>query len=123
MAKENVIEKFNMFFTKLNQTEQRHLYDLLSMLRGPDLGDDKDTVKIATTCRIRAMLGVQGCNFASATPRNTSPMIENQPIDVTTVRSQLTVFKDSNSHFVWHAEDALQTLTELGILKETTETS
>jgi len=52
----NVVDKFREWFTALPVTEQRDLYDILALLRGPD--DYESTAKDEFTCRIRHMLGV-----------------------------------------------------------------
>jgi hypothetical protein len=118
-TKKNVIDKFKSFFGKLDGTEQRHLYDVLSLLRGPDSGRNEN-VKEQVTMRIRFLLGVDGNVFPSSSilghARMTRPAVSQNPIVPIEVNQIISNF--DNYHYIEHVRDAMATLYELGLAKD-----
>ena len=118
--KKNVVEKFKTWFTRLPPDETRQLYDLLCLLRGPDSSPKRvfSTVdaKIATTQRVRHILGVDYDSVPDTNGRVSGPASTDAPFQPTESILE-TVEKYSNPHFVGHVKDALKTLVELGYVK------
>jgi len=114
----NVVEKFKDFFTALTNDEQRDLYDIMVMVRGPDHGGDSSKVKEMITARIRYLFGIvdrsYNGHFRQFIPSSNSvPFPSYQEI-------LMKARGIENYHYQSHAMEALKRLHELGIIKSDT---
>jgi len=57
MKRKNVLLKFKDFLGRCNKEEKKELYDVLTVLRGPDNASDTSKIKRVFTCKIRDALG------------------------------------------------------------------
>ena len=107
----NPIEKFNHFFEKLTEEEQKELYDLFGVLRGPDEKEEY-RFKSALTTRVRTLLGInKGCNYTvRERHRHRYPGVDSLPFYELTLNECLKEF--SGSHYSEHAIDCIVTLVK-----------
>jgi len=117
----NVVEKFREWFTALTVTEQRDLYDILALVRGPD--SNNYDVKKYLTSRIRYMLGIaeRPGDERRYGDRCFIPSTNNKPFPsytetVAEVKGFKKTYVNVNTHYYNHAEEALKRLKDLGIL-------
>jgi len=119
----NVVEKFRKWFTEqLTVTEQRDLYDIMAMLRGPDdEGSDNISKRILfksnLTMRVRHLLGVIARGGDSrAFSRTFMPLSTDSPFPLFDEIMELTI-QINNVHYRDHARAMLQALLNIGIIK------
>jgi len=120
----NVVEKFKEWFTALTVTEQRDLYDILSLVRGPDNTTIGEKVKMEITGRIRFMLGIdrRPGDTRDSRDRNFGPGVTKTPFpSYNKTMSDVDELEDTHPtvglHYFKHAKEALKRLKDLGILE------
>lgn len=77
-----------------------NLWNVLSALRGPDVDDHMEALKLSTTSVIRHAIGL-------ATSRL---VIESDAPHKLSVRLMLDEHSRANGHFTWHAKQAFEAL-------------
>jgi len=109
----DAIQKFQDFWQGLNSNERHILYDVLTLLRGPD--QNKDFLKEITTEKIRHLLfsgnSPVGYCAVSVDPITKSDLEKIGEIDMP---------NRTTSHFLRHVADAFEQLRKLGYIKEST---
>jgi len=92
--------------TTINRSDRnaKHLWDILSALRGPDSGNGYN--KTRTTERIRHTLGFKPSMFFT----DTDPLIYDSELHT-------TIAKEEGDHFADHIASAVDALKELGYLR------
>jgi len=116
LKKKNVVEKFRNWFKRLPVTEQRDLYDILALLRGPDTENYK--VKDTFTCRIRHILGVveRPGDTRKFSGRHFLPYTNSEPFD--SYEGAMDKAEElCEGHYLAHAKEAIKRLHDLGILE------
>ncbi len=107
--KKDVVQKFKTFFTRLSPNEQRTLYDILSVLRGPDDLENQQTyIKYDITCKIRSL--VCATSFYTFFPG-----IDEQLFDpIVLLVKKYSMTSHPEDHYKMHAYAALRQLHDLG---------
>jgi len=109
MLKENnVVHKFREFWANLDGKERSYLWDILTALRGADVGSDQ--VKMFTTARIRGeLLGrdfYKGFVFTSFHLAKT----HNHSCESYSPKKVVAMFKKEKAHFYCHVVEAIEAL-------------
>lgn len=108
MKGKNVVLKFRKFWKELDGLERSHLWDIMTALRGADVGSDH--VKMFTTARIRGeLLGrdfYKGFVFLSLERAKYHQGNGYSPSRI------VKQFRAEKSHFVCHVIEAIETLAK-----------
>jgi len=114
----NVVEKFRNWFTKeLTVTEQRDLYDVMAMIRGPDRIEDR-TWKMFLTGRVRHLLGIiERPGDMQEYARSFIPLSNDEPF-LTFEEMIEETEKIPTGHYHDHAIGMLRRLEILGIIRK-----
>ena len=114
VVRRNVVEKFRGFYRGLSPNDRKHLYNILSAVRGPDVSksiDSASEVKEYGTARIRALL--------TGNDHNIGGHMHDTPLDsqeLKQLRQYMNkVMNTKMYHYASHVEDALDILEEIGI--------
>lgn len=124
--RKDVIAKFASFVKKLDTTDKRTLYDVLALIRGPDfVHPSTDSLKHDFTCRIRYMLGfeIKSGDAKSRLSHTCWPAVNGWPWESMSTHMKTLLKAENGSgnvyHYTVHAKEAINRLTELGYIKET----
>lgn len=111
----SVFDKFQEFWGGLNKDEQKALWDVMSAIRGPDVGvGDMEGIKFLSTSRIRPLLlgrnsAKYGFSFSSL--REAKDRGRKYDIGIPTPgKSKKALRKASSWHFKLHLVSALVAL-------------
>lgn len=118
----NPLEEIRNIIIKLNPRQRQAIYDILTVVRGPD-PYGFNYLKIEVTARVRSLLGFLGGSCYST---NTDPLrkyLEMMKFIDTPVDKKKSSDKilDALGHYKMHARDAVQALRTLGYFKESEE--
>lgn len=89
---------------KLNSTDLREMWPVLTALRGPDNGND--LLKDLTTMRIRSILGLENGLFGA--------LVKHKPLTDSQVIQRNNLLNTGDRHFANHIEHAYECLQQLG---------